>query len=45
MISPVHRRTIALLIAPLNHEYGLGYLIAAVILAGVFQVIRARSGG
>ncbi|MGW2206811.1 SulP family inorganic anion transporter [Streptomyces sp. NPDC001774] len=29
---------VALVIAPLNREHGLGYLIAAVILAGVFQV-------
>ncbi|MGA5148198.1 SulP family inorganic anion transporter [Streptomyces griseoincarnatus] len=35
---------IALVIAPLNHEYGLGYLIAAVILAGVFQVILGALG-
>ncbi|MGW0499067.1 SulP family inorganic anion transporter, partial [Streptomyces sp. NPDC003007] len=35
---------IALVIAPLNHEHGLGYLIAAVILAGVFQVILGALG-
>ena len=35
---------IALVIAPLNREYGLGYLIAAVILAGVFQVALGALG-
>ncbi|MFV0131989.1 SulP family inorganic anion transporter [Streptomyces sp. HMX87] len=35
---------IALVIAPLNHEYGLGYLIAAVILGGVFQVVLGALG-
>ncbi|MEU3095894.1 SulP family inorganic anion transporter [Streptomyces sp. NPDC006967] len=35
---------IALVIAPLNQEYGLGYMIAAVILAGVFQVILGALG-
>ncbi|MGZ3118232.1 SulP family inorganic anion transporter [Streptomyces sp. H62] len=35
---------IALVIAPLNHEYGLGYMIAAVILAGVFQVVLGALG-
>ncbi len=35
---------VALVIAPLNHEYGLGYLVAAVILAGVFQVILGALG-
>ncbi|MFD3735772.1 SulP family inorganic anion transporter [Streptomyces sp. NPDC058632] len=35
---------IALVIAPLNHDYGLGYLIAAVILAGVFQMILGALG-
>ncbi|MBT2442805.1 SulP family inorganic anion transporter [Streptomyces sp. ISL-36] len=35
---------IALVIAPLNREHGLGYLIAAVILAGVFQVILGALG-
>ncbi|MFI6039228.1 SulP family inorganic anion transporter [Streptomyces sp. NPDC051315] len=29
---------VALVIAPLNREHGLGHLVAAVILAGVFQV-------
>ncbi|MGC9496313.1 SulP family inorganic anion transporter [Streptomyces sp. WG7] len=35
---------VALVIAPLNQEYGLGYLVAAVILAGVFQVILGALG-
>jgi SulP family sulfate permease len=35
---------IALVIAPLNHEYGLGYLIAAVILGGVIQVVLGAVG-
>ncbi|GAB2944904.1 SulP family inorganic anion transporter [Micromonospora polyrhachis] len=35
---------VALVIAPLNREHGLGYLIAAVILAGVFQVILGALG-
>ncbi|MGJ5830753.1 SulP family inorganic anion transporter [Streptomyces ossamyceticus] len=30
---------VALVIAPLNREHGFGYPVAAVILAGVFQVI------
>lgn len=35
---------IALVIAPLNHEYGLGHLIAAVILGGVIQVVLGAVG-
>ncbi|WP_425471218.1 SulP family inorganic anion transporter [Streptomyces roseicoloratus] len=35
---------VALVIAPLNREHGLGYLIAAVILAGVFQVALGAMG-
>ncbi|WP_371244643.1 SulP family inorganic anion transporter [Streptomyces pimonensis] len=35
---------IALVIAPLNHEYGLGHLIAAVILAGIIQVALGALG-
>ncbi|MEO3783933.1 SulP family inorganic anion transporter [Actinocorallia sp. B10E7] len=35
---------IALVIAPLNHEHGLGYLVAAVILAGVFQIALGAVG-
>ncbi|MFE0799541.1 SulP family inorganic anion transporter [Streptomyces sp. NPDC058812] len=35
---------VALVIAPLNQEYGLGYMVAAVILAGVFQVILGALG-
>ncbi|NGO71356.1 SulP family inorganic anion transporter [Streptomyces boncukensis] len=34
----------ALVIAPLNHEYGLGYLIAAVILGGLIQVALGALG-
>ncbi|WP_030591301.1 MULTISPECIES: SulP family inorganic anion transporter [Streptomyces] len=35
---------IALVIAPLNREHGLGYLIAAVILAGVIQIVLGALG-
>ncbi|MET7736982.1 SulP family inorganic anion transporter [Streptomyces sp. NPDC005402] len=35
---------VALVIAPLNHKYGLSYLVAAVILAGVFQMILGALG-
>ncbi|MBQ1100440.1 SulP family inorganic anion transporter [Streptomyces sp. b94] len=35
---------VALVIAPLNHQHGLGYLVAAVILAGVLQVILGALG-
>ncbi|MFS0695516.1 SulP family inorganic anion transporter [Streptomyces nitrosporeus] len=35
---------VALVIAPVNREHGLGYLIATVILAGVFQVILGAVG-
>ncbi|MFK4070797.1 SulP family inorganic anion transporter [Streptomyces sp. NPDC029674] len=35
---------VALVIAPLNREHGLGYLIAAVILAGVVQIILGALG-
>ncbi|WP_375295968.1 SulP family inorganic anion transporter [Saccharothrix sp.] len=35
---------VALVIAPLNNEHGLGHLIAAVILAGVFQVVLGALG-
>ncbi|KJK53615.1 SulP family inorganic anion transporter, partial [Streptomyces sp. NRRL F-4428] len=35
---------VALVIAPLNREYGFGYLVAAVILAGVFQVALGALG-
>ncbi|MFE9329261.1 SulP family inorganic anion transporter [Streptomyces sp. NPDC006925] len=35
---------VALVVAPLNHQYGLGYLVAAVILGGVFQVILGSLG-
>ncbi|MDJ0341741.1 SulP family inorganic anion transporter [Streptomyces sp. H10-C2] len=35
---------IALVIAPLNREHGLGYLVAAVILAGVIQVALGALG-
>ncbi|MBT2430374.1 SulP family inorganic anion transporter [Streptomyces sp. ISL-112] len=34
----------ALVIAPLNHEYGLGYLIAAVILGGLMQMAMGALG-
>ncbi|MGW0120853.1 SulP family inorganic anion transporter [Streptomyces sp. NPDC003327] len=35
---------VALVIAPLNREHGLGHLVAAVILAGVFQVALGALG-
>jgi SulP family sulfate permease len=35
---------VALVIAPLNHQHGLSYLVAAVILAGVFQVVLGALG-
>ncbi|MFI9582263.1 SulP family inorganic anion transporter [Streptomyces sp. NPDC052236] len=35
---------IALVIAPLNNEYGLGHLIAAVILGGVIQISLGALG-
>ncbi|MBO8200532.1 SulP family inorganic anion transporter [Streptomyces smyrnaeus] len=35
---------VALVVAPLNSEYGLGHLIAAVILGGVFQMILGALG-
>ncbi|MEV0754238.1 SulP family inorganic anion transporter [Streptosporangium sp. NPDC050280] len=35
---------IALVIAPLNREHGLGYLVAAVILGGVIQVVLGSLG-
>ncbi|MFJ3337995.1 SulP family inorganic anion transporter [Streptomyces sp. NPDC086766] len=35
---------VALVIAPLNREHGLGYLVSAVILAGVFQVVLGALG-
>jgi SulP family sulfate permease len=34
----------ALVIAPLNHDYGLGYLIAAVILGGLIQITLGALG-
>lgn len=34
----------ALVIAPLNHEHGLGYLIAAVILGGLMQMALGALG-
>ncbi|GAA0827639.1 SulP family inorganic anion transporter [Streptosporangium amethystogenes subsp. fukuiense] len=35
---------VALVIAPLNREHGLGHLVAAVILAGVIQVVLGSLG-
>ncbi|MGW6312291.1 SulP family inorganic anion transporter [Streptomyces sp. NPDC055099] len=35
---------VALVIAPLNREHGLGHLVAAVILAGVFQIALGALG-
>ncbi|MEV5462549.1 SulP family inorganic anion transporter [Streptomyces cellulosae] len=35
---------VALVIAPLNRDHGFGHLIAAVILAGVFQIVLGALG-
>ncbi|MFJ8619018.1 SulP family inorganic anion transporter [Streptomyces clavifer] len=35
---------VALVIAPLNREHGFGYLIAGVILGGVFQIVLGALG-
>ncbi|WP_329209954.1 SulP family inorganic anion transporter [Streptomyces sp. NBC_00683] len=35
---------VALVIAPLNREHGFGYLVAGVILGGVFQVVLGALG-
>ncbi|MEU6243102.1 SulP family inorganic anion transporter [Streptomyces sp. NPDC047024] len=35
---------VALVIAPVNREHGFGYLIATVILAGVFQIVLGAAG-
>ncbi|WP_371097249.1 SulP family inorganic anion transporter [Streptomyces sanglieri] len=35
---------VALVIAPLNREHGFGYLVATVILAGVFQIVLGALG-
>ncbi|TDD20457.1 SulP family inorganic anion transporter [Nonomuraea diastatica] len=35
---------IALVVAPLSREHGLGYLVAAVILGGIFQVVLGALG-
>jgi sulfate permease, SulP family len=35
---------VALVVAPISREYGLGYLVATVILAGVFQVGLGAAG-
>ncbi|RLV68559.1 Integral membrane transporter [Streptomyces sp. CBMAI 2042] len=35
---------VALVIAPLNRDYGLGHLIAAVILAGIIQIVLGSLG-
>ncbi|MCL7426550.1 SulP family inorganic anion transporter [Streptomyces sp. YS415] len=35
---------VALVIAPLNREHGFGYLVAAVILAGVIQIVLGALG-
>jgi SulP family sulfate permease len=35
---------VALVTAPLNREHGLGYLVACVILAGLFQVLLGSLG-
>ncbi|MBM2614054.1 SulP family inorganic anion transporter [Actinoplanes sp. LDG1-06] len=35
---------IALVVAPLAQDHGLGYLVAAVVLGGIFQVVLAVAG-
>ncbi|MFE7466901.1 SulP family inorganic anion transporter [Streptomyces sp. NPDC057499] len=35
---------VALVIGPVNREHGLGYLVATVILAGVFQIVFGALG-
>ncbi|MBT2478648.1 SulP family inorganic anion transporter [Streptomyces sp. ISL-94] len=35
---------VALVIAPLNREHGFGYLVAAVILGGLFQILLGALG-
>ncbi|WP_338698760.1 SulP family inorganic anion transporter [Streptomyces sp. Q6] len=35
---------VALVIAPVNREHGFGYLVATVILAGVFQIVLGAVG-
>ncbi|MGX1122303.1 SulP family sulfate permease [Streptomyces ambofaciens] len=35
---------VALVIAPMNREHGLSYLVATVILAGVFQIVLGAVG-
>ncbi|WP_328718706.1 SulP family inorganic anion transporter [Streptomyces sp. NBC_00247] len=35
---------VSLVVAPLNREHGFGYLVAAVILAGVFQIVLGALG-
>jgi len=35
---------VALVIAPMNREHGMGYLVATVILAGVFQIALGALG-
>jgi SulP family sulfate permease len=35
---------VALVVAPVSHQYGLDYLIATVILGGVFQIVLALVG-
>jgi SulP family sulfate permease len=36
--------SVALVIAPISREYGLGYLVATVILGGLFQVVLGSLG-
>ncbi|MEV6147504.1 SulP family inorganic anion transporter [Streptomyces sp. NPDC051992] len=35
---------VALVVAPLNRQHGFGYLIAAVVLGGVFQIVLGALG-
>jgi SulP family sulfate permease len=36
--------SVALVIAPISHKYGLDYLIATVLLAGAFQIVLGLAG-
>nr|WP_232326917.1 SulP family inorganic anion transporter [Mycobacterium sherrisii] len=35
---------VALVVAPIGHEYGVNYLVATIVLAGVFQVLLGLAG-
>lgn len=35
---------VALVVAPVAHEHGVGYLVATIVLAGIFQLVLASVG-